>query len=125
MQFEDRGAVRDIRPVKRADNAKVINMLSDVWKQIAHRGATFAVLAELPRGPQQVARAVKLDPALGKRERLTVLSIEARFGVEGVHMRRSAQHEQKDHPLGARGKEWPPRLERTFARRFGLGIVRE
>ena len=53
-------------------------------------------------------------------ERLAIVLNQARFGIEEVHMRRTAGHVEKDHPLGARRDAVEEALS-PRARRVGRG----
>ena len=131
VELHHRAAVSRVGAVHRMDHAQVIDAARDVRKEFAHRQAALAVLLELPRRLQQVARRIELHARLGKRQRLAVVTIEQRLRIERVHLRRPAGHEQKDDSLGPREKMRRLRCERVeiVSRRrhdrIGPGLIRE
>ena len=90
------GEVRDHRP----DDRQVVDALADLRKQVADRDAALAVMAEFPRAAQHVADVVELRRVRLDLDRLPVLAVEPRLGVERVDLRRSAVHEQEDDARG-------------------------
>ena len=52
---------------------------------------------------------------LAARQRLAVVLVEHRLGIEAVHLRQAAVHEQEDDVLGARGMIERPRRRRWSA----------
>jgi hypothetical protein len=64
----------------------------------------LAILLKLPRGFEQIPLFSKNDPRQFERRRFAVVSVQQGFGVEGIHMRRSAFHEKEDYPFGFGGK---------------------
>jgi hypothetical protein len=86
-----------------ADNAEVVDALSNVGEKIRNREPAFAVAFEFPGGLQQVARrSGKSDTRQFERRRLAVISIEKGFGIKGIDMRGAAFHEKKDDSFGPR-----------------------
>ena len=76
-------------------------MLRGVMEQLADLEPALAVALESERRPQRrTGRALGLQPV--ERHRLAVEFLELWFGIEGVHLRRPAVHEQVHHPLGLR-----------------------
>ena len=69
--------------------------------------------------PHRRAR-LPLGPEIVQRKRLSVETIERRLRIKGVHLRRSAVHEQMHDSLRLRRKVWRPRRERerNLPRRF-------
>ena len=125
VELQQGAAMRRVRTVNGTQNAKVVNVLCDVGKQLAYRQAALTVLMKLPGRLQQVALLAERDSRKIKRQRFAVVPIQQRLGVERVDMGRSSLHEQKDHTLGSRsevrrlGRQWT----RGFAgdRLTGLG----
>ena len=76
----------------------------DLGKQVADVDPALAVSRELERRLQEVAGAGPLQMRHGERQRLAVVAGQANLGVKRVHMRRTARHEQENHPLGPRGE---------------------
>ena len=107
-----RAAVRHAIADHGANDAQIVRMLGDIRKQIADLDAALPVLPELPGRLQQVPDAVfgeRQRPL--KRQRLAMILRQPRLGIEGVHVRRTAVHEQEDHALGPRRENaaaWAP-----------------
>ena len=99
MQFQKRSAVRRIGTVNRSQNAQVVYVLRDMWKQFTHRQTTLAMLMELPRRFQQSALLGKRHIGQGEWWLLAVVAIQQRFWIEGIHMRRPTFHKQEHNPL--------------------------
>jgi hypothetical protein len=93
-----------VRAVQRVDDAEVIDALRNVGKQFTDLDATLAVLLELPRRLEQIARGGELDTRLGKRQVLAVALLQFRLRVEGVDLRGAPLHEQENDALGPRGE---------------------
>ena len=99
-QRDGRLVIRNIR-VHRADDADVFRNAADIGPQLAHFGVGFAVARELERRLHQVAGlALRENRAAGQR--LPVVLLQHRLGIEGVHVRHAAVREQENDPLGAR-----------------------
>ena len=92
--------VRDVG-VHRANHADVVGAGADVREELADLEAALAVARELERRLHQRA-----GPALGGHgaagKRLAVILRQHRLGIEAVHLRQPAVHEQEDDVLGAR-----------------------
>ena len=86
------------------DEAAVVDDLRDIRKEITHPRAALTVLAKLPRACEQISSFSKLHARLGKRKGLAMIARKQRLVVEGVDLRRTTMHEEKDHTLGARTK---------------------
>ena len=89
-------------PWTRVDHAEVVDVAGDLREKFADPEAALAVLRELPRRGEQIARRGELDAGLGEGQRLAVIASEQWLGIERIDVRRPALHEQKDHPLGPR-----------------------
>ena len=87
--------------VHRVYEAHLIHALGHMGKQFADRTPALAVLAKLPRRPQQVSGSVELDARLWQWQRLAVVTIDDGLGIKGVNVRDAAEHEQKDDTFGA------------------------
>lgn len=70
----------------RADDTELVGALADVGKQVAHGQAALAVAVELPRTAEGGAVVVELDRLHRQREGPAVFTIQARLGIEGVHL---------------------------------------
>ena len=85
----------------RADQADVVGDRAEVRQEFAEFHPALAVTRELPERPQHLGRrlghVVVFQVA---RELLPVPLREHRLGVEQVHLRRPAHHEEGDHRLG-------------------------
>ncbi len=109
--------------VHRANDADVIDALGHLGVQLADLDAALAVLLGLERRGHQLADpgpAGLLEQSIGHR--LTVQLFQARLGVEGIDVRRTAVHEQEDHPFGPGGKvrsPWSQRIDGRFRCRSG------
>src|SRR5262245_21205801 len=91
-------------------------------KQFADSGAALAVLLKFEGRAEQAAGLLgeRGDARAVEGERLAVVAGEARFGIEGVQMRRTAEQEQHDYPFGARREMRRPGRERVCRRGGGL-----
>ena len=73
---------------------------ADVREQLADLHAALAVLLERERrSHQRAGLALGGDRAAGQR--LAVVLVEHRLGIEAVDLRQAAVHEQEDDALGA------------------------
>ena len=108
VQEKCRRAVGDALGMHRVDEAKVVDMLADVWEELADPLAGFAVLFEIPEWLEEFALALFSEGGFtdaDKVEALTVTFNEIRFVVEAVDMAGTAGHEQEDDALGAGGEK--------------------
>ena len=103
------GEVRDHRP----DDRQVVDAPADVRKQVADRDAALAVVAELPGAAEHVADVVELRRVRLDLDRLAVLAVEPGLGVERIHLRRPAVHEQEDDAPGLRREVRRPGRQRV------------
>jgi hypothetical protein len=106
MKEERCWAVRDSVGVHSLQKAEIVDMSGDMGKQFTDRLTTLAVLLKLPR---RLEDAVFLDlpgfrqnSGIVEFKQLAIVSCQARFVVEGVHVAGTTLHEQKDHAFGAR-----------------------
>ena len=76
--------------------------VADVREQVADRRAALAAGPELPRRGERLAVVVELGRLRLHLEGLAVLPVQARLGVEGVHLRGPALHEEEDDAPGLR-----------------------
>src|SRR5262249_20054526 len=88
--------------VQGPDPTDTIRAFADLREQFAHLHAAFAVLLEGElRAHQRAGLPLSLNgPA---RQRLAVILVEHRLGIEAIHLRKSAVHEKEDDMLRARG----------------------
>ena len=115
----ERGVVMiRVRGVQRADERELVHARRDVREQRADLGAALPVPRELPLRALEknalVAGAV-LDFGMVGLDLLAVIAREGGLGIEGVHVRDAAGHEQKNHALGLGGKLRRERRERITA----------
>ena len=89
--------VRDVG-VHGADEADVVGAAADVRKQLAHLHAALAVLLERERRLEQ-APGLPFGRDVPAGQRLPVVLVEHRLGVEAVDLRQAAVHEQEDDVL--------------------------
>src|SRR5262245_6342611 len=113
MEEERRRAVRHPLGVQRMDEAQVIDVLVDLWEQIARPPTALPVLAELPqRFHHTVRRAahprVGDDAGVVEAQSLAVVLQQARLVVIGIDVADAALHEQEDDAPGLRGEVKPP-----------------
>ena len=126
VQFEQRSAVPRVRAPHRIDHAQVIDVLSDMRKQIADPRPALAVLPKLPRRLQQVSGRRRENSRLRKRQRLPMIPFEQRLVIERVDLRRPTVHEEKNDSPRLRWKQRSLRSERIRrARRVRLQEVRQ
>src|SRR4029078_6728954 len=88
--------------VHRANDAQLIDIAGELRKELAHLGAALSMMGEFERRLHQIA--FRLSLALGSErlgQRLAVELFQARLGVEGVNVRGTAVHEQKNQLLRA------------------------
>ena len=93
----------------RAHDAQVVDALGDVREQIADRHAALPVACWNFQGDLSVLPM--LLNCVGSHlhlERLAVLPVEPRLGVERVDLRRPAVHVEKDDVFGPRWKMTGP-----------------
>ncbi len=101
--------------VHRADDADVVDALRGLRENLAHFDPALPVFFEVVR--RLVSRAgFPLGLQMLQRDALPVHRRELRFRVKGVHVRRSAVHEQVDDALRFAGKMRRARRERIEAR---------
>lgn len=95
------GVFREVR-CHRANDAEVINVLGDVWKEIADRDATLAILPELPGRLEHLANIIELRRGHLGFDRLSVFFGQAWLGVKGIHLRRATIHVEEDDMISQR-----------------------
>ncbi len=119
MHAERRVVMIRVRGVHRTDQRDVVHALGHVWKQRTDLRAAFAVRRKIPLRAFQ-KNALVTGPVLDLRmvqfHLLAVIANERRLGVEAVHVRHAAGHEQEDHAFRLRRKL-------RCARRQRIGIV--
>ena len=104
----------------RANDRDVVDRPGDVAKEVADFDAALAVLAEFEgRGQGGAGRALGGQHAAG--EQLAGVLFEGGLGVEGIHMRRAAVHEDVDDVLGLCREMRHARREGVGARSGSLG----
>ena len=89
-------------------------------KQVADRDAALAVVAELPRAAEHVSHVVELRRMRLDLDRLPMLAVEPRLGVERVDLRRPAVHEQEDDARGLCREVRRPCRQRVARNRAGV-----
>src|SRR5262249_20582512 len=88
--------------VEGPDPTDTIRAFADLREQFAHLHAAFAVLLEGElRAHQRAGLPLSLNGRA--RQRLAVIPVEHRLGIEAIHLRKSAVHEKEDDMLRARG----------------------
>ena len=110
-----RGRVLGKRRGHRPDHRDVVHPVADVREQVADRRAARAAGPELPRRGEGLAVVVELGRLRLHLERLAVLPLQPRLGIEGIHLRGPALHEQEDDAPG---------LRRVVRRPAGGGVTR-
>ena len=73
-------------------------------EKFADRQAGLAVLLEFERRRQHFVAPIPQVAGEFHRNFFTMIFLQDRLGVETVHVRNPATHEQPDDPLGPRGK---------------------
>src|SRR5215475_3879476 len=105
MQLQQRTAM--INPVSHhgPDNTKVVNTGTHVRKQVTHFDTALAIMLELPRRLHQASHLglIKSERSL-EGQRFSIVQCQAWFGIEGIDMRRSSMHEEKNDTLGPGGE---------------------
>ncbi len=86
-----------------ADDADVIDVLSGVMENFADFQARLPVLAELERRGESRSGA-PLGAQVAGRERFACVFLKHGFGVEGIHVARSAIGKDVNDVLGFRGE---------------------
>ena len=104
MPFEHGSAVPRIGAVHRIDDTEIVDVAGDLGEYLADRRTRFAVTTKTKGRSDQVAMAEweREHPWLGKGKWTAVLGHQAGLGVKTVYVAGPAEHEQHDHPLGAR-----------------------
>ena len=85
------GVLGEIRH-HRTNHAQVIRTLADLWEKVAHWDAALAVSPKLPRTTQRVPVVVELRRLHFHLERLAMLPVQKRLGIEGIDLRRTTVH---------------------------------
>ena len=102
MQKKIRAVVLGKLRGHRAHNAQLVGHRADVGKNVADGEAALAVSLERPRRLESGAYVVELRRVDPGRERLAVILVEPRLGVERVHLRHAAIHVEEDDVPGTR-----------------------
>ena len=89
-----------------ANHAQVVHTGGDVRKQVADGNPGLPVLLEFERRLQQITGLGPHELGHLEGQWLAVVAIEHGLGIEQVHMRRTAGHEEEDNPPGLGGKLW-------------------
>ena len=84
--------------VHRADDAEVIGPVTDLGEDLAHFQAALPATAKFERRAHQAAR-LALGLRRTARHRLPVIARQHRFGIERIHLRHAAIHEEKNDAL--------------------------
>ncbi len=103
MQLQRGCAVIDSVAYHGANHAKIVDAGADIRKQVAHCNPALPILLVRPLRFQQAADAVfsKGESAL-EWDRLAIVFLKARLGVERVDAGGSAVHVKEDDALGLR-----------------------
>ena len=128
--------VIDLFGYQRADDTDVVGHLGVPGEKVANPLSAIAVLLEAGQMPLYLeCLALELRDGLARRDalghRLAVHFIELRLVIEGLQMRRSARHAEKDDPLclggkvRQRGQSSQPRDVATGSRRRQLVVSRQ
>ncbi len=104
VQFKQRAAVTAVGAVHGLDEADVVDVLGDLGEQVADPGAALAVLLKAPGRLEQVEGFAGYDLGAREGQGLAMVTLQERLVIEGVHLRRSAVHEEEDDALGAGGE---------------------
>src|SRR5262249_1694148 len=88
--------------VQRPDPTDTIRAFADLREHFAPLHAAFAVLLKGELRAHQRA-GLPLSHNGPARQRLAVILVEHRLGIEAIHLRKSAVHEKEDDVLRARG----------------------
>ena len=104
--------------IKTAHETKVVDTLREMREQRGDFASALPVLLEFPRTLQQ--RRIALgeladDRAVARRQRLPVVLLERRLGIERVHLARRSHHEKEDHRFGFRRQLLRLRRKRIHA----------
>lgn len=83
-----------------ADDTEIVDALRHIREKVAHGQAAFAVLAELPRGLQQVALLREGHPGEVKGRFFSMVPVQKGLGIEGVDVRGATLHEEKNDSFG-------------------------
>ena len=97
MELENGSAMSRVRSMQRVDKANVVDMTSDIGKQLADLVTTRSVWLELPRRPKQIPSFGKSDLGLGKGKRLAVVAVQQWLALEGVHLRWASFHKEENN----------------------------
>src|SRR5215468_9276897 len=87
--------------VQGPDPTNTVGAFADLREQLAHFHAAFTVLLEGELRAQQRA-GLPLGLNCPARQRLAVILVEHRLGVEAIYLRKSAVHEKENDVLRAR-----------------------
>ena len=85
----------------RSNEGHIIDAGGQVGKELADRGAGVAVALEAERRPQHHSADLENGGGRLHPDGLAAFLLQPGLGVEGVHLRRPAVHEEKDHRLGS------------------------
>ena len=91
--------------VHRANHRDVIDALRGMGEDFADFDSALAVLLKLERRRKSRAR-LAFRAQIRRWKRFSGVFVERRFGIERVHMGRSAIHEKVNDALGFGGKLW-------------------
>ena len=83
-------------------------------KKLANLDAALAVLLEFERGAIRGTRLSFGSKIV--RYRLTVMFVQSWLGIEGIHLRWSAIHEEMDHRFRLGREVWLLRMHRVRMR---------
>jgi len=114
-----RRRVIELRGVHRPDDGDVVGVLRQSREEIAHDLSRLPMRPELEGGAEQSRSPLNEgEPLAGDqllRNRLSVVLVERRFGIEEIELRWAPGHEEVDDPLGLGGnRDGERRLPRPF-----------
>src|SRR5438105_10518474 len=87
----------------RAYDTQIIHALGNLREKLADRYSTLTIFLERPWAGQGIAVVIELGGLHFHLERLAMFFLEARFGIESIHLGRPAVHVEKDNIAGFGG----------------------
>jgi hypothetical protein len=112
MHLEQRRLVIGHIRMHRANDAAVIDDARDVWERLADVDPALAVFRKREWRRNESAAFGLLEQLTGRL--LSLILSQRRLGIECIHMRRTAIHEEEDDALRTRCE-----MRRTCGRRTG------
>jgi hypothetical protein len=81
MELQGRAAMSSICSMHGIQKADIVDMLSDIGKQLTDMNAAFTMLTKSPWRTKQIASRSKLNTWLGKRQRLPIILLAVQNGT--------------------------------------------